>query len=159
MSFGTLKRSEIYKKLSETQEFHNKQPRIEAGDLVREIGNKTYLPDLYKVIESHRRFNKSSLRFIVLIKKESASLRVVEIKIVATDRKFNYLHHDMDVWEYDYRKEKLKFLWSLPHISEFEDFLADPDQFDPKVISDIKKYMKQEHLTSKDVSWNDRFVN
>ena len=122
---------------------------VEAGDLAREIG-KFYMQDLEKAVANHRKFKIDKLYFIVRFKKNPENPQEVHIQIGITERRIYKYFHSMDLWEYDYTKDELKLLWTLPHPAEMESFLSDPDKYDKNLIHWIKCYLEQDKKNLKD---------
>ena len=124
---------------------------IEAGELAQEIG-KYYMQDLNKAIESHRSFEKENLYFLCKTEKDPLAVQNVHLKMGITDRKLTRLVESTDFWQYNYKKEELTLLWTIPRIFMFKNYLRTPGLYAPFLIECIKKYIKQEKINLKNLS-------
>jgi len=124
---------------------------IAAGDLSSEIG-KTYMKRLWHLIDFHEGFKKEKVYFLSTIRKNPKNLQEINININAMAKPLTYLRESMDLWEYDYKKEKLNLFWSLPHRIEMKNFLRTPEKYSKDIIKWIRMYLKQEKLDLNDNS-------
>lgn len=141
------------KQLFDTQALHNAtllNNPIAAGDLANELG-KQYMISLRKSVENHRKYKRGILYFFILIKKEVYNDRVIKLHIGVNDRFSGTLRHDTDVWQYDYNKEELKLLYSLPHKLAMKNFLHAPEKYSKDLLKWINQYLLQEGLTHEDL--------
>lgn len=116
--------------------------RIEAGELANEIG-KFYMKDLDSAIESHKKFKRKKLYFVVQTEKDPTKLTDIHIRIGIVDIPFPELKESTDFWEYDYINDKKKLLWSVPHRTDMKNFLRSPDKYNKEFIDWIKLFLKQ----------------
>jgi len=139
--------------LAETHEEHIKSALltpIAAGDLANEAG-KSYMRALNESIDRHRKFKRHKLYFRVIIKKNSFNDRVINITTGVTEDWSGVLDADSDLWIYDYDKEELRLLYSLPNRLEMKNFLRDPDTYSKEFIQYIRTYLKQEGIEENDL--------
>lgn len=143
----------VYKLLQETRGEHAKlaENPIEAGDLTNECG-KSYMNGLWKAIVDHRVMRLPIIWFIVIVKKDMKDDRIIRITIKAHRKPLKYLHEGVDLWEYDYLQDKLDLVWSLPHRTEMNNFIRNPDKYDKRLIGWIKDFIKQDKINLKDPS-------
>lgn len=124
---------------------------IASGDLANEIGKKL-MQRLEHSIKFHRDFQLDRIYFITMIKKDPTNLKEINIYIKASRQPLRILRESVDLWEYDYREEKLNLIWSLPHRTEMKNFLRSPEKYNKDLISWIKAYVKQENINLNDPS-------
>ena len=118
---------------------------IECGDLAREIG-KFYMADLRKAIQSARKYGLEKVWFAVNFRKNPIDHRKMHLKIGILDRPLTKLRESFDLWVFDYHKEELTPLWSLPHRYEMKTYLKAPENYSPELIKWIRQFVKQEGL-------------
>lgn len=126
----------------ETHEEHMQSDPIEAYELAHE-GGKSYMNALIDVVEDHR--NKIDKYYIQVISTKPLEYRnrAVYFRFFARQTA-PLMEDDCDCWFVDNKKDILRLEWSLPHWSDFDLFLEDPEQFDPKIIKWIKIYKKSQ---------------
>jgi len=124
---------------------------VEAGDLANVIG-KYCLEDLEIAVEDHRKYGIDKLYFICQLRKDPRDTNKLKMTIGVTDIKLRLLKESTDFWEYDYLKEKLTLLWSIPHRIEMKNFLKSPEKYSKDLIRWINEYIKQEKINLKDES-------
>ena len=124
---------------------------IAAGDLANEIG-KIFLPKLQRSIEKHAFLKLDKIYFITTIRKDPTSLDKIHIVIQPLMAPLHYMRESMDHWVYDYKKEKLDLIWSLPHRTEMKNFLRCPEKYSLQMLEWIQKYLDQEKINLKDKS-------
>jgi len=124
---------------------------IAAGDLANHIGGY-FMEDLQKAIDNHRKYEKPILYFVCQIRKDPTDTTKINLTIAAMDKRIKYLRESTDLWQYDYKNEKLELLWSIPHRTEMKNFLRNPDKYSKDLIKWIKKYLKQEKINLNDSS-------
>lgn len=134
-----------------TRELHLDDPYTECNDVAHEIG-KFYMADLRDAIETGRKLSLDKLWLAVNVRKNPIYHRKLHIKIGLIDKPLTKLRESFDLWEYNYPKEELTCLWSLPHRYEMKNYLSTPDKFDPKLIHWINQFLKQEGIDKKDLS-------
>lgn len=115
---------------------------IEAGELANEIG-KIYMQDLDSAINDSRKLDIDKLYFIVQTEKDPTNLYNIEIRIGITNKYFDKLFESTDFWEYDYKREKKRLIWSIPHRIDMKNFLRAPHKYSKDIIQWIKDYLKQ----------------
>ena len=118
---------------------------VEAGDLSNEIG-KFYMKDLESSVQRHAYLNLPNLYFIIKIKKDPTNTKKIVITIGITNKCLNFLQESTDLWEYDYKLEKLRLIWSVPHRTEMKNFLKSPEKYNKKLIKWIKAFLKHNSL-------------
>lgn len=130
----------------ETQKEHEKSLPIAAYDLAHE-GGKSYMRELNDIIIKHR--NKIDEYYIqVLCNKEHwARNRATYFRFFAR-RTEPLMEDDMDLWYINNKREEVKLMWSLPHWSDFDTFLSNPDEFDSQLIKWIKIYKKAQEKSN-----------
>ena len=121
---------------------------LEAGDLANEVGKKL-MKDLFKSIERYANLGFSKLYFLTGVRKDPTDIRKIHLLIQPLHHKLKFLRESYDFWEYNYLIDKLELIWSVPHITEMKNFLRAPDKYSPKLIQDIKSYLKQENIDLK----------
>lgn len=124
---------------------------VETNDLTTEIG-KYYLERLWKNIELHEVMGLKKIYFIVKSEKNPLMPNQLVIRICAIKHPLHFMREQMDHWEYDYVKNKLKILWSVPHRVEMKNFLRAPEKYNPDIIKWIKQYLHQEKINLNDSS-------
>ena len=115
---------------------------IEAGDLANEIG-KLYIKGLDSAIKDGAQKGMDVLYFIVKTEKDPTDLKRIEITIAITDKLFNKMFESMDFWEYNYKTEKKRLLWSVPHRIDMKNFLRAEHKYSKDLIRWIRAYLKQ----------------
>jgi len=133
------------------KEIHLSDYHVAAGDLSNEIG-KFFMEKLWNQIEFHRDFNLDKIYFVTMFKKNPTNTNEVNLYLKALRVPLYYLRESTDLWEYDYQKDELKLLWSLPHRTEMKNFLRDPEKYNKDLIRWINKYIKQENINLNDSS-------
>lgn len=118
---------------------------VEAGDLAREI-SKYYHSSLMKSINEHRKFNREKLYFFVRIARNPYNKNEFHLKIAVHDQRINKLIENSDYFSYNYKNEKLKALWAIPHKNMMKNYLNEPEKYNRLVIESIRKFLKQENL-------------
>jgi hypothetical protein len=144
----------LRKKIIATEKEHFKNfslNPVSAGDLTSETG-KSYMKGLFKCIDEHSKLKKDRLWFLVKINKEQTNQRIIKITYGVVDKPLHYLRENMDMWEYNYKKESLQLKWSIPHRVEMKNFLRSPEKYSAELIRWIKKYIKQEKINLEDKS-------
>lgn len=119
--------------------------QIECGDLAREIG-KFYMEDLRSAIQDGRKFDLDKLWFICKFEKNPTDKRKMHLKLAISSIPLVKMRESFDLWMYDYKKEVLQEIWSLPHRCEMMNYLYDPSLYHPKLIQWIREYIKQENI-------------
>lgn len=122
---------------------------ITAGDLANEMG-KSYMAGLRKAIEDHRGYNIRNLWFIVKTEKNPSNIQKVHITYGILSEPLKFMRESMDMWKYDYLKDDLTLVWSLPHRTEMNNFLTHPEKYNKDLIYWIKRYLRQEKVNLKD---------
>lgn len=122
-----------------------------TGDLVNEIG-KDYMGGLHQAVESNRCMNKPVLWFLIRINKDILDSHKVTIAVAAIEKPFSYYHENLDVWKYDYEKEKLELVYSLPHRTEMKNFLREPKKYSKDLVKWCKEYLAQDKVDINDPS-------
>lgn len=128
--------------VTKTREIRINSDRIEAGELANEIG-KFYISDLDAAIEDSRHLKFDVLYFIVQTEKDPTNLNNIEIRIGITNKCLNYLRESTDLWEYDYKTNKKRLVWSVPHRIDMKNFLRAEHKYSKDLIKWIKEYLKQ----------------
>lgn len=123
---------------------------VEAGDMVNEMG-KVYTGKVKEAIESHRLSGLSKIFILVESKKHSSNWNEIHLNITVFPRRFSKMYESMDYFEYDYKEDKLKLLWSVPEMGAMKMYLRDPEKYNPKFIEWIKRYLKQEGINLKKI--------
>jgi hypothetical protein len=143
-----LKRKTFGQHVLDSHEDHLKTigTPIESGDLAQ-VMCTYYLKELNQAVEDHAEFNREKLYFMVNTRKDKLCERAIKITIGVIDKPLEYLHQDLDLWEYDYRKDELKLLWSIPHERSFKNFLANKDKVCQKTLFWIYQYLKQKQAS------------
>jgi len=118
---------------------------IECGDLAREIG-KFYMDDLRKSIQTARKFGLEKVWFAVNFRKNPLDHSKMHLKIGIIGQPLTKLRESFDLWEFDYHKEELTPLWSLPHRYEMKTYLKEPEKYSPELIKWIRQYLAQEGI-------------
>jgi len=137
--------------LLDTHEEHQKNilTPIESGDLANEAG-KSYMKGLWKAIDNHAKLKLDKIWIMAKAEKEHFAHRAIKIMFGVMDKPLRYMRESMDLWEYDYKNNKLKLLWSLPHRSGMKNFLRAPDKYSKDLIKWINMYIDQENINLKD---------
>lgn len=115
---------------------------IEAGELANEIG-KTYQKRLDNAISDAKAFNLDKVYFIVQTEKDPSKPTDIHLRIGITDKFFNKLVESTDFWEYDYKLNKKRLVWSVPHRIDMRNFLRAEHKYSKEIIHWIKEYLKQ----------------
>lgn len=121
-----------------TQEEHDKSSPVEIGDLSHELG-KGYMNGLIDCVELHR---NSIAKFYIEVKTQKNPLfpdRAINVTYTAREH-LPLMEHNMDVWYVNNAANKLELLWSLPHLSEFPIYLANPQKYSNKLMEWITIY-------------------
>jgi len=154
MQNQTIKIADTAKKtlgqqLLDTDKEHRASAPVEAGDLANEYG-KDYMKELHSVIENHS--NTKQKYYIQVLSKHlvGAPNRGQRLLFVARFTKPQMCDTE-DVWSYDNRTSVLKLEWSLPHRYEMKNFMANPELYDAKMVSDIKNYLKLSKIDVKNL--------
>jgi len=130
--------------LYETHDEHKKLGYVETGDLVNSFG-KTYMEELRNIIDKniHLRYKY----YIQVISKHlpyaSHRGQTWHFFIRHTAPKMQYAQ---DLWSITNSKSDLCLEWSLPHLYEMKNFMRAPELYDPKIIHDIKAYLKENKI-------------
>ena len=124
---------------------------IAAGDLANEIGKKL-MRDLEESIEKHAVLRKEKLWFLTSIRKNPANTREIHMFIHPSFVELKIKREQMDLWEYDYLKNKLSVVWSVPHRTEMKNFLRSPEKYNKDLIKWITEYLDQEKINLNDSS-------
>lgn len=122
---------------------------ITAGDLADAVG-KIYMKDLWKAIERNSKQKQKQIYFLTTVRKDPKDLTKILIYIWPFLHSINYLRESMDLWKFDYEKEELKLIWSVPHRAEMKTFLRSPDLYSKDLIKWIKQYLDQENIDLSD---------
>jgi hypothetical protein len=122
---------------------------VEAGDLTSEM-IKHYNKSLWLAVKDHRNLGLKKLYFGVLVKRNPTDHNKFHVKILPFRQELDKLYENMDFYVYDYEKEEMKWLWSVPHKFMMKNYLKDESKYDKKLIYFIKKFLKQENLDLND---------
>jgi len=122
---------------------------ITAGDLADAVG-KIYMKDLWIAIERYSKQKQKEIYFLTTVRKDPKDLTKIIIYIWPFLRPIIYKRESMDLWKFDYEKEELKLIWSVPHRAEMKTFLRSPDLYSKELIQWIKEYLDQENLDLND---------
>ncbi len=144
------KEQSFTKKLAETEVEHTKVGLVESGELANEFW-KSYEKELQKAIEDHRKFKFEKLWFPVMIKKSIANSRIISIVVGVSPDPIS-LRPDLDLWEYDYLREKLNLVYSLPHVLEMKNFLRSEEKYSKKLIEDIRNYLASIEKSAEEIN-------
>ena len=118
---------------------------VEAGDLAKEVG-KLYIQDLNAAIEDGRKHNRTELSFLVHSKKDTFNKNKINITIGVCDVLLSRMRQLTDYYIYNYDKEELKLIWTLPHKTEMKRFMREPEKYPQLIIQSIRQYLKQEGI-------------
>jgi len=122
---------------------------IEAWDLATAIKEK-YEVSLDKSINDGGKFDKPLLYFMVIVKKNPIEKKKIHIKIGISDTPLsNKKYEAVDYWSYDYRKNKLHLIWSVPHKTAMKLYLKDPERYDKDLVRWTREFIAQEGLDLK----------
>jgi len=124
-------------------------PYVEAGDLTNEIG-KIYMKRLNASIRRNASKKLDKLYFVVSTKKDPTDMNKIHIFIYNLLEPLKKKYESMDLWEYDYKKEKLTPLWSLPDRSMMKNFLRSPEKYNKDLVRWIKEFVAQENIDLND---------
>jgi hypothetical protein len=124
---------------------------ITAGDLADAVG-KIYMKDLWESIERNRKLEKKRLFFLTMIRKNPTKLTEIIVYILPFEDFSHKMRESTDLWEYDYEKEKLQLIWSVPHRTEMKNFLRSPEKYSKDLIKWIRQYLHQENINLQDSS-------
>lgn len=122
---------------------------ITAGDLADAVG-KIYMKDLWKAIERNAKQKRKVIYYLTTVRKDPSDLTKILIYIWPFSEPIRYLRESMDLWKFDYEKEELKLVWSVPHRAEMKNFLRSPELYSKELINWIKQYLKQENINLED---------
>lgn len=122
---------------------------VEAGEIVQEMV-KYYNKSLWRAIEDHRDLGRNRLYFQVKMKRNPYDHNKFHLKILPHRKELSKLYEDCDFYLYDYEKDSLIWLWSVPHKVMFKNFLSDESKYDKNLIKCIKEFLKQENLKLED---------
>jgi hypothetical protein len=118
---------------------------VEVGDLAHEVG-KRYLDKLWKVVEAHADLGLEKLYIWARIEKNIAEKTKTKFKMFGLLKPLEKLRQSSALYEYDFKKEQMLLLWTIPHRSEFRNILTYPERNTPEYVDTIKRYIKQEGL-------------
>jgi hypothetical protein len=124
---------------------------ITAGDLADAVG-KIYMKDLWNAIERNVNQQQKVIYFLTAIRKNPKKLTEIHIKIKPLLEPLFLLRESMDFWKFDYEKEELKLIWSVPHRAEMKTFLRSPELYSKELIRWIRQYLDQENINLNDTS-------
>lgn len=124
---------------------------ITAGDLANEVG-KIYMKDLWEAIERNAKLGNKKLFFLTMIRKNPTKLTEINVYIFPFVQYSEKLRESSDLWQYDYEKEKLQLIWSIPHRTEMKNFLRSPEKYNKDLIKWIRQYLHQENINLQDSS-------
>lgn len=124
---------------------------ITAGDLADAVG-KIYMKDLWESIERYAKHKKKKLFFLTMIRKNPTKLTEIIVYILPFEEFSHKMRESTDLWEYDYEKEKLRLIWSVPHRTEMKNFLRAPEKYSKDLIKWIRDYLHQENINLQDSS-------
>jgi len=142
----------MYKVIEKVRKINFSDSYVEAGDLANEVG-KDYLDTLFKSIERNNTKERKKLYFVVITKKDPRDINKIEIHILPLfkrNRPLKYLRESTDHWVYDYEKEKLELIWSVPHRIDMKNFLRSPEKYSKDIIHWIRLFLEQENLNLDD---------
>jgi hypothetical protein len=122
---------------------------ITAGELADEVG-KVYMDDLWKAIERNVKLKKKVIYYLTTVRKDPKELTKIIIYIMPFERPIVYKRESMDLWKFDYEKEELKLIWSVPHRAEMKTFLRAPELYHKDLIKWIREYLDQENINLND---------
>lgn len=122
---------------------------ITAGELADEVG-KIYMKDLWKAIERNIKQKQKTIYYLTTVRKDPKALTKILIYIWPFLRPIIYKRESMDLWKFDYEKEELKLIWSVPHRAEMKTFLRSPELYNKDLIKWIREYLDQENLDLND---------
>jgi hypothetical protein len=124
---------------------------ITAGDLADAVG-KIYMKDLWEAIERNAKLGKKRLFFLTMIRKNPTKLTEINVYILPFEEFSHKMRESTDLWEYDYEKEKLQLIWTIPHRTEMKNFLRAPEKYSKDLIKWIREYLRQENINLQDSS-------
>jgi hypothetical protein len=124
---------------------------ITAGDLADAVG-KIYMKDLWESIERNRKLEEKRIFFLTMIRKNPTKLTEIIVYILPFEDFSHKMRESTDLWEYDYEKEKLQLIWSVPHRTEMKNFLRSPEKYSKDLIKWIRQYLHQENINLQDSS-------
>lgn len=135
--------------ISKKEEISVPKYEITAGDLADAVG-KIYMKDLWKAIERNSKQKQKEIYYLTTVRKDPKELTKILIYIWPFLRPIIYKRESMDLWKFDYEKEELKLIWSVPHRAEMKTFLRAPELYSKELIQWIREYLDQENLDLND---------
>lgn len=135
--------------ISKKEEISVPNYEITAGDLADAVG-KIYMKDLWKAIERNSKQKQKEIYYLTTVRKDPKELTKILIYIWPFLRPIIYKRESMDLWKFDYEKEELKLIWSVPHRAEMKTFLRAPELYSKELIQWIREYLDQENLDLND---------
>lgn len=135
--------------ISKKEEISVPNYEITAGDLADAVG-KIYMKDLWKAIERNSKQKQKEIYYLTTVRKDPKDLTKILIYIWPFLRPIIYKRESMDLWKFDYEKEELKLIWSVPHRAEMKTFLRAPELYSKELIQWIREYLDQENLDLND---------
>lgn len=145
MSIETkIKKKTLGQQLVETNDEHQKNFNAEAGEVVNAFGPK-YMEELKKAAQDHLYIGKKF--YIQIVSKHLAimSNRGIQLVFIARLSK-PLMNPNEDVWSVNPKNGNIELEWSLPHKLEMKNILRNEVKMAPKLINDIKQYLKETGL-------------
>jgi ribonuclease HI len=140
----TSKKKTLGQQLSDTHEEHQKNFQAESGEVVNAFGPK-YMDELKSAAQDHLYIGNKFYIQVVSKHLIFAANRGMQLTF--------FVRHTMpemnateDVWSVNPRNGNIELEWSLPHKLEMKNILRNADTLAPKLVNDIKKYLKKTGL-------------
>jgi len=125
--------------LLNTHDEHMKNDKLEIGEVGEELG-KAYMKGIHDNMEENNGI-ADKYYILVRVKKDPMTQRIIQQEYYS----YSFLppmEHNTDVWFVDFMEQKLEVLWSLPHISQFNEILKNKESFHKDVIRWMLTYKK-----------------
>lgn len=116
---------------------------VEVGDMSREQ-MKGYVDDLNDAFKADP-FDGQPYYIMIHQKKDLQMRSAILRRVIFTEYR-PYPEDDTDVYHFNPKSQEIKFCWSLPHWSEMDNILANPEQFDDGFVWMVRQW-KAEDLT------------
>lgn len=126
-------------------QLNNHDEPVIVGDMTNEL-MKDLVVDINEALASFCRYsleNKDGKPFYLMIHEK----KDLQMKSALARRMIYFGYRpwpedDTTVFWRDPKSDELRFCWSLPHHTEMDNMLANPDQFDVELINQIKFWKK-----------------
>lgn len=110
---------------------------ILVGDMANEL-TKDLVTDINEALCAPRKSDKPF--YLMIHEKKDLQMKSAILRRLLYFTYRPYPEDDTTVFWKDPKTQEVRFCWSLPHWSEMDNMLANPEQFDKDFIADIKAW-------------------